>query len=102
MSYRVRFTPKARADQRRSYAFLLCKDVGAAARRALDAIRNSVRFLESSPSSCRKAGDGDDPLLRENMIDCGALGYVALFRILEEENVVRILAVRHQREEDYL
>lgn len=101
MSYRVRFNPEAREDQRRLYAFLLRKDV-AAARRALDAIRNSVRFLESSPYSCRKAGDGDDPFLRENIIDFGAAGYVALFRIFEEEKVVRVLTIRHQREEDYL
>jgi hypothetical protein len=50
------------------------------------------------PFTCRKAGDS--PFLRELVISFGATGYVALFEILDEQEVV-IAAVRHQREDDY-
>jgi hypothetical protein len=38
--------------------------------------------------------------LRELIIPYGAAGYVALFEI-EDESTVTILAIRHQREDDY-
>jgi hypothetical protein len=41
-----------------------------------------------------------NPFLRELVIPFGASGYVALFEIDNEETVT-ILAVRHQREDDY-
>jgi hypothetical protein len=55
--------------------------------------------LENSPFSYRKA-DVDNPFLRELVIPFGASGYVALFEI-DNEHSVTILAVRHQREDDY-
>ena len=72
----------------------------AAAARALDAIESAFGLLEYSPFSCRKAWPGDRPLLRELVIPFGDAGYVALFEI-EDPRHVSILAVRHQREEDY-
>jgi hypothetical protein len=42
----------------------------------------------------------DNPLLRELVIPFGSAGYVALFEI-ESFSTVTILAVRHQREDDY-
>ena len=98
MSYRVRFTLAARGDLRRLYNFLLDKDQ-AAARRARDAIDKGIRFLREFPFSCRKADD-QDPFLRELIIPFGSAGYVALFEI-ENDTTVTILAIRHQREEDY-
>ena len=97
--YKVRFTPRAEEDLLRLYDFLLEKDV-AAAERALDAIKGAVELLRFSPFSCRKALS-DNPFLRELVIPFGSAGYVALFEI-ESGNTVSILAVRHQREEDYL
>jgi plasmid stabilization system protein ParE len=96
--YKVRFTPRAEEDLLRLYDFLLEKDV-AAAERALDAIKGAVELLQFSPFSCRKALT-DNPFLRELVIPFGSTGYVALFEI-ESGNTVSILAVRHQREEDY-
>lgn len=96
--YKVRFTPGAEDDLLRLYDFLLERDV-TAAERALDAIKEAVDLLCFSPFSCRKALP-DNPFLRELIIPFGAAGYVALFEI-EPANVVTILAVRHQREEDY-
>jgi len=41
-----------------------------------------------------------NPYLLELVISFGAAGYVALFEI-EPDDIVTILAVRHQRESDY-
>lgn len=96
--YRVRFTPDAEDDLLRLYDFLLERNV-IAAERALDAVRAAMELLRFSPFSCRKAVL-DRPFLRELIIPFGSAGYVALFEI-EPDRVVNILAVRHQREEDY-
>ena len=98
MSYQIRFTKTARDDIKRLYAFLLVQDVQAA-NHALETINKAIELLQTFPFTCRKA-KADTPFLRELIISFGANGYVALFEI-EEENVVTILAVRHQREEDY-
>lgn len=98
MSYRVRYTKAAREDLRRLYAFLLERDLQAA-RRALEAIGKGTEFLREFPFTCRKAAP-DNPFLREMVIPFGAAGYVALFEI-EDNETVTILAIRHQREEDY-
>lgn len=97
--YRVRLTIEALDDLKRLQAFLIEKDPAAAAR-AVDAIETSIDLLEYSPFSCRKAWPGNRPLLRELVIPFGSAGYVALFEI-DGPGHVTILAVRHQREEDY-
>jgi len=66
--------------------------------RALAAIRSEFRILESNPFTCRIAFD--DRLERELVIPFGATGYVALFHIVSEREVV-VSAIRHQREDDY-
>lgn len=96
--YKLRFTPEAESDLLRLYDFLLVADV-AAADRALNAIKTSLEILRLTPFSCRKALP-DNPFLRELIIPFGSAGYVALFEI-ESSTTVNILAVRHQREEDY-
>lgn len=70
-----------------------------AAKRALETINQAIELLKTFPFTCRKA-QKDRPFLRELIISFGANGYVALFEI-EENNIVTILAVRHQREDDY-
>jgi len=97
--YRVRLTLEAVEDLKRLQAFLVDRDL-AAAERALDAIESAFALLEHSPFSCRKAWPGDRPLLRELIIPFGNAGYVALFEIADPHHL-SILAVRHQREEDY-
>lgn len=101
MSYQVRFTDDAEADLVRLYEFILTKDQPdwSQASRALEAIKNGIRSLELSPFSYRKA-TASNPFLRELIIPFGASGYVALFEI-DDELTVTILAVRHQREEDF-
>ena len=96
--YKVRFTPEAEDELLRLYDFLLDKDPNAA-EKALDTIKAADELLRFSPFSCRKALPGT-PFLRELVIPFGSAGYVALFEI-ESGNVISILAVRHQREDDY-
>ncbi len=98
MSYQVRYTKGAKEDLIRLYAFLIELDL-AAARNALEAIEKSVNFLQDFPFTCRKVTP-ETPLLREMIIPFGSKGYVVLFEI-EDNETVTILAVRHQREEDY-
>lgn len=98
--FRVRFTPEAEADLLRLFDFLAERDIPAA-ERAEAAVAKAIEMLEVFPFSCRKAiGSADNPFLRELIIPFGSSGYVALFEI-ENPSTVTILAVRHQREEDY-
>lgn len=96
--FTVRFTPEAELDLLRLYDFLLAQDLSAA-ERAPEAIEEATRLLRFSPFSCRKVVR-DNPFLRELVIPYGSAGYVALFEI-ENREFVTVLAVRHQREEDY-
>lgn len=95
MSYRVRYTKAAREDLTRLHQFLLQHDPGAS--RAT--IIKSMDLLKDFPFTCRKAS-ADTPFLRELFISFGASGYVALFEI-EDPETVTILAIRHQREDDF-
>ena len=98
--FKVRFTPEVEADLLRLFDYLLEQDF-TAAERAHEAIAKAIELLEVFPFSCRKALGGDgNPFLRELIIPFGAAGYVALFEI-ESRDTVTVLAVRHQREEDY-
>jgi plasmid stabilization system protein ParE len=112
VSFRVRYTRGARDDLKRLYAFLLEYDTAAAAR-ALEAIRRGTELLANFPFTCRKV-DEANPFLREMLISFDGSGYVALFEIEgaqrdvgpapsggEGNHSVTILAVRHQREDDY-
>jgi plasmid stabilization system protein ParE len=119
--FRVRYAGAARDDLKRLYGFLVTRDVEAA-ERALEAITRAVEVLRDFPFTCRKV-DEANPFLRELVISFGDSGYVALFEIEgdpeaseehtdaderaeadEQDEPVRyvsILAVRHQREDDY-
>lgn len=98
MSYGIRFTRAAKEDLLRLYEFLLERDPEAADR-AREAIGKGIDLLRDFPFTCRKA-TSDSPFLRELVIHFGATGYVALFEI-EDGETVTILAVRHQREDDF-
>ena len=98
MKYQVRYTKAAKEDLLRLYEFLVENDLEAG-HSALEAIRKSISLLQNFPFTCRKASL-ENPFLREMVISFGSGGYVALFEI-EADRVVTILAVRHQREEDF-
>ena len=98
MSYRLRFTEAARADLDRLYRFLAEHDLSAA-EAAMTTIGKAWPRLLDSPFSARKA-DPDNPFLRELVIPFGGAGYVALYEI-DNDTTITLLAVRHQREDDY-
>lgn len=98
MSHKVRYTQAARDDLRRLFSFLAEHDIQAA-KHARKTIAASMQLLEQFPFTCRKAM-GEETFLRELVIPFGSSGYVALFEI-EDNETVTVLAVRHQREDDY-
>lgn len=98
MSYRLRLTPHAADDLQQLFELLAERDLQAA-KHARDAIGKSFDFLRTSPFACRKASP-DHPFLRELVIEFGQAGFVALYEI-ENSETVTVLAVRHQREDDF-
>lgn len=104
MSFRVRLTREAQADLEGLFDFIVERELASPsgdldlAERALRAIRAGFDTLRTTPFTCRKAADS--PFLRELVIPFGATGYVALFEIVDAGEVA-IVAVRHQREDDY-
>ena len=104
MTFRVRLTREAEADLDRLFEFVLERELDrdggnlVFAEQALAAIRAGFATLKASPFTCRKAGQS--PFLRELVIPFGRSGYVALIEI-ESATDVAVVAVRHQREDDY-
>ena len=104
MTYTVEFSKAAAADLEPLFDFALQQELESATGdldipdRAVQAIKQSMVFLEASPFACRKAANS--PFLRELVIPFGRTGYVALFEIVDSNTVI-IGAVRHQREDDY-
>jgi plasmid stabilization system protein ParE len=102
VTYRVLLTREARDDLQRLEECLERAAVQSGdfdlPLRAIDAILAEFGILERNPFTCRRVSD--DPFERELVIPFGKGGYVALFRVLSEEEVA-VLAVRHQREDDY-
>jgi plasmid stabilization system protein ParE len=94
----VRLSARAQSDISRLHTFLLEKDSNAA-KRAVLAIREAFMPLKQSHMIGRPVEDYGD--LRELVIDFGATGYLALYRFESSLDVVTILAVKHQREDDY-
>lgn len=103
MTVHLRFSMAAEDDLVRLFDFLLdraetLEDLDLA-QAALEAIRSAaLNQLATTPYSFRKAGNS--PTRRELIIPFGASGYVALYEIASPSSVM-VLAVRHQREEDY-
>ncbi|WP_031404686.1 type II toxin-antitoxin system RelE/ParE family toxin [Thiomonas sp. FB-Cd] len=103
MSFDVQLTPTAESDLERLVDCLLdraetTEDLDRA-QAAIDAIRAVMQQqLALTPYSFRKAAQS--PAQRELIIPFGGTGYVALYEIVSPSKVA-VLAVRHQREEDY-
>ena len=104
MTYRVVFSEAAAQDLEQLFDFALQRELDSETGdldipdSAVQAIKNGIAFLTSSPFSCRKVGSSS--FIRELIIPFGHTGYVALFEIVDSKTVI-IGAVRHQREDDY-
>lgn len=91
------FASAAIRDMQRLRDFLQPKNADAA-RRAGEAIRQGVKALGAYPRMGRVVDDLPEQF-REWLIDFGDSGYVARYRV--DDDLVTILAIRHQREADY-
>ncbi len=94
----VVLSARAQADIARFHRFLIEKDPQAA-KRALLAIREAFIPLQRTPMMGRPVED--NTTLRELVIDFGASGYLTLYRFEPALDAVTILAIKHQREDDY-
>ena len=92
------FDVEALDDLERIFEFNFERDP-ATALEHIDQIRGAVLILDAHPEIGRPAGRGSS--LRELIISHGKTGYVALYEYSPVEKLVRIVAVRHQREAGY-
>lgn len=93
---KIAYSQNALANLARAFELLLEHDQETAIASAA-AIREAVELLANHPMIGRRvAGE-----LRELVISYGKTGYVALYRFIPAHDLVRVLAVRHQRELDY-
>jgi plasmid stabilization system protein ParE len=104
VKYTVEFSEAAADDLERLFDFALQRELDSVTgdldipERALQAIKDGIAFLASSPFACRKVGSSS--FVRELIIPFGHTGYVALFEVVDSKTVI-IGAIRHQLEEDY-
>jgi plasmid stabilization system protein ParE len=94
---RLIWSPPALQDVQRLLRFLAEKNPDAA-RRAVQAIRQSVKVLAKQPGIGRPAQDME-PEFREWLIDFGDSGFVVMYRFDGRTGV--LLALRQQREAGY-
>ena len=92
----VVYSRHAFADLERLADFLI-KDAPQAAVTAIEVIRDGIEILERHPFVGRPCEEG----LRELLISYGKSGYVALYSYERSQDVVLVLAIRHQREAGY-
>jgi plasmid stabilization system protein ParE len=91
------YSARALEHLEHAFGFLLAENPPSAVA-AAEAIESAVNTLAAHPLVGRRV-EGD---LRELVISFGATGYIALYRFVVQEDTVRILALRHQREIGYL
>lgn len=101
----VEMTPQAEDDLERLFEFLVVRSETLEeldqAQHVLHQLRTGIKKrLAENPWAYRKAGDGRRTTRRELIVGLGSTGYVALYEILPGREV-KVLAVRHQRKEDY-
>jgi plasmid stabilization system protein ParE len=92
----VVYSARALDHLERAFEFLALSDP-VAAMDAASAIRSGVSALAVHPLIGRRM-QGE---IRELVISFGKSGYVALYSFVPHLDVLRLLAIRHQRELDY-
>ena len=93
----VAFDEEALEDLERLFEFNFARDP-ATALDHISRIREGISILANHPEMGRAVAGSP---LRELVISYGASGYVALYQHAPLEGLVRIAAVRHQREAGY-
>ncbi len=92
----VVYSARALDHVERAFEFLAQSDPTVALN-AASAIQSAVSTLAAHPLIGRRI-EGE---IRELVISFGKSGHVALYRFVPHLDVVRVLAIRHQRELDY-
>lgn len=92
----VIYSRNAFSDLERLAEFLV-KNSPRAAAAAIDVIRDGIEILERHPLVGRPCEEE----LRELLISYGKGGYVALYSYEQLQEVVLVLALRHQQEAGY-
>jgi plasmid stabilization system protein ParE len=91
----ILFSEEALADLEKIFEFNAERD-SAVALNEIDKIQSAVTVLEVHPEIGRRVAAGSP--LRELVIARGQAGYVALYDYSAAANLIRVLAIRHQRE----
>lgn len=94
--FRVEYADQVSDDFDRIVAHLLGHAVDDIAGRLAD-IQSAIGLLERNPDIGRPVDAG----LRELVIGRGSRGYVALYAVLNDEELVLVLALRSQSEAGY-
>ena len=92
------FDEEAQVDLERIFDFNFERDP-ASALQHVERIMEAVLILERHPEIGRRAAGA--PPLRELVISHGNTGYIALYNHSRLEGIVRVVALRHQREAGY-
>jgi len=92
----VRLARRAQSDLERLFDFLMSREP-AAAEESFRGILDALDVLARHPLIGRPV----ENQLREFVISYGKSGYVALYRFVQRKDLVRVLAIRHQREAGY-
>jgi len=92
----VVYTPASFEDFERILEFYAAGDPAVGAE-MVERIQEVIDTLVYHPYLGRPAEDG----MRELVISRGKTGFVALYHYAEPEDLILILAIRHQREEGY-
>jgi addiction module RelE/StbE family toxin len=90
---KIIYAVRAWQDLERIFDFYAERDPELASR-TVSLVIEAVEVLSAHPLIGRHAEQG----LRELVISSGQTGFVALYRYREDHEIVRILAIRHQRE----
>jgi len=93
---KVQVTTRALSDLERLFDFLAEHNPRVARERMLS-VRRAFELLADHPLLGREAEDGR----RELLLSRGRFGYIAKYRWVPAEDVILILAVRHQLEAGY-
>jgi addiction module RelE/StbE family toxin len=89
----IKYAARAWQDLERIFDFYAGDDP-ALASRIISLVIEAVEVLSAHPLIGRHAELG----LRDLVISSGRTGFVALYRYRDDQEIVRILAIRHQRE----
>jgi plasmid stabilization system protein ParE len=93
---KVVYSARALGHLERAFEFIAQSDPSTALDTAT-AIQSAVTALAAHPLIGRRI----EKEIRELVASFGKSGYVALYRFLPHLDLVRVLAIRHQRELDY-